>query len=78
MLTFSQTEYPMCAVILLRRRRCFLFYRSIALVARAIFGSKNDAGFGWGTDADRVKNWLWEVGLLWKIIRERRLPGLAG
>jgi Fe-S oxidoreductase len=54
-----------------------LFYRSIAPVAGTILRSKPDAGFVWGTTASRLWNWIWEVALQGKVIRERPLPGIA-
>src|ERR671920_74664 len=55
----------------------FLFWRRIGPVVRTIRNSKRDPGFIWGSAAGRLKNWLWEVLLQGKVIRERPLPGLA-
>lgn len=55
----------------------FLFWRRIGPVVRTIRASKRDPGFIWGSTAGRLKNWLWEVLLQGKVIRERPLPGVA-
>ena len=55
----------------------FLFFRRIAPVVRAIRGSKRDPGFVWGSTRSRVWNWIWEVALQGRVIRERPLPGVA-
>jgi Fe-S oxidoreductase len=55
----------------------FLFGRAMAPVSGAIRGSKRDPGFIWGSTAWRVRNWIYEVALQGKVIRERLLPGLA-
>jgi Fe-S oxidoreductase len=55
----------------------FLFWRRIGPVIRTIRSSKRDPGFAWGSTAGRLRNWVWEVLLQGKVMRERPLPGLA-
>ena len=55
----------------------FLFSRRFAPVVRAVRGSKQDPGFVWGSTKTRVWNWISEVALQRKVIRERPLPGIA-
>lgn len=55
----------------------FLFFRRVAPVVRTIRGSKRDPGFAWGSTRSRVVNWMWEVALQGKVIRERPLPGIS-
>lgn len=46
-------------------------------MVHTIRGSKRDPGFTWGSTAARVRNFVWEVLLQGKVIRERPLPGIA-
>jgi Fe-S oxidoreductase len=54
-----------------------MFYRRVAPVIRTILKSKRDPGFQLDPISKRVKDFVWEVLLQGKVIKERPLPGLA-
>jgi len=54
-----------------------VFYRRVAPVIRAILASKKDAGFTLQPVSRRVRDFVWEVLLQAKVIRERPIPGIA-
>ena len=55
----------------------FLFWRRFGPVVDTIRRSKPDPGMAPDADARRVRDFVWEVLLQGKVIRERPLPGLA-
>jgi len=54
-----------------------IFYRRIAPVIRTILKSRHDPGFQLDPVSKRIKDFVWEVLLQGKVIKERPLPGLA-
>src|SRR5690242_14495127 len=54
-----------------------VFYRRVAPVIRTILKSRRDPGFQLDPISKRVKDFVWEVLLQGKVIKERPLPGLA-
>src|SRR3982751_6278198 len=54
-----------------------IFYRRIAPVVQTILKSRHDPGFQLDPVSKRVKEFVWEVLLQGKVIKERPLPGLA-
>jgi Fe-S oxidoreductase len=54
-----------------------IFARRFSRIASVIFYAKKDSDFNLRPLAPRVWNFIWEVMLQWKVIRERPLPGLA-
>lgn len=55
----------------------FLFARRIAPVVRTILRSPKDPGFQLRPIGKRVRDFVWEVLLQGKVIKERPLPGIA-
>src|SRR5216110_2136398 len=55
----------------------YAFWRRFGPVLRTIRDSKPDADFQLDPIAPRVSQFLWEVLLQGKVIRERPLPGVA-
>jgi Fe-S oxidoreductase len=55
----------------------FLFARRIVPVLRTILSSPPDPGFQLHPISTRIRDFLWEVMLQGKVIKERPLPGLA-
>jgi len=55
----------------------FLFWRSFGTVLRTILHSRPDPDFHLHPLGPRFKNFIWEVLLQGKVIKERPLPGLA-
>jgi Fe-S oxidoreductase len=55
----------------------YLFWRRFGTVFRRIRDAKKDANFSLQPIAKRVREFVWEVLLQAKVIRERPLPGLA-
>jgi Fe-S oxidoreductase len=55
----------------------YLFWRRFRTVFRRIRDAKKDADFSLQPIARRVRDFVWEVLLQGKVIRERPLPGLA-
>src|SRR4051812_43361508 len=53
------------------------FLRRFAPVVGTILAAKKDAGFSLSNLPKRVRDFLWEVLLQGKVIRERPLPGIA-
>jgi Fe-S oxidoreductase len=62
---------------LLMAASAYGFWWRFRPVWRTIRRSKPDAGFHLGPLAPRVRDFLWEVMLQGKVIRQRPLPGLA-
>src|SRR5690348_12634866 len=54
-----------------------IFYRRVAPVIRTILKSRHDPGFQLDPVSKRIKDFIWEVLLQGKVIKERPLPGLA-
>ncbi len=54
-----------------------LFWKRFGKVVRNIRASKNDPGYEFRPVGRRVLDFLWDVMLQGKVIRERPLPGLA-
>ena len=54
-----------------------LFFLRFAPILRTIFAARKDLGWSLSPIASRVKDFVWEVLLQGKVIRERPLPGLA-
>src|SRR5689334_15323258 len=54
-----------------------VFYRRVAPVIRTILNSRRDPGFQLDPLSKRIKDFVWEVVLQAKVIKERPLPGLA-
>jgi Fe-S oxidoreductase len=54
-----------------------LFWRRFGPVLRKILNAKPDADFSLAPVSQRVREFLWEVLLQAKVIRQRPLPGLA-
>jgi Fe-S oxidoreductase len=54
-----------------------VFYRRVSPVIRTILASKKDPGFTLQPAGKRVWDFVWEVLLQAKVIRERPIPGLA-
>ncbi|HYO84818.1 MAG TPA: (Fe-S)-binding protein [Bryobacteraceae bacterium] len=65
------------ALLVLVAISAYFFYQALAPIVRTIRASKPDPGFVWGTTAARVRNWVDEVLLQRKVLRERFWPGLA-
>src|SRR6266705_7126602 len=55
----------------------YFFWRRIGPVIDTIRRSKKDADFKLHPVAPRIRNFVWEVLLQGKVIRERPLPGVA-
>ncbi len=53
------------------------FWRRFGPVLRTIFAAKADPGFSLNNIPGRVRDFVWEVLLQGKVIRERPLPGMA-
>ncbi len=54
-----------------------LFWRRFGRVVAIVRGARPDPGFSIHPIAPRVREFLWDVALQAKVIRERPLPGLA-
>ena len=54
-----------------------LFWKRFGRVAALIQGAKADPGFSLSPLAPRIREFIWEVALQAKVIRQRPLPGLA-
>src|SRR6478672_9416182 len=54
-----------------------IFYRRITPVIRTILKSRHDPGWQLDPVSKRIKDFVWEVLLQGKVIKERPLPGLA-
>ena len=74
-MTFSGAETALLAALLLLSGA--LFVRRFAPVARKIWAAKADADFSLAPVGKRVWDFISEVMLQGKVIRERPLPGLA-
>jgi Fe-S oxidoreductase len=64
-------------LILLLLASFSVFYRQVAPVIRTILASKKDAGFTLKPVGKRIWDFVWEVLLQAKVIRERPIPGFA-
>ncbi len=53
------------------------FWRPFGAILRKILASKSDADFHLFPIGRRIRDFVWEVMLQAKVIRERPLPGLA-
>lgn len=73
--SFSWPERALLIVLL--AASITLFWRRFGRVVRNIRAAKPDAGFELHPIGKRVRNFLWEVMLQGKVIRERPLPGIA-
>jgi len=74
-MTFSGVEKLALAVLLAVSIASFL--ARFAPVIRIIFKAKPDSDFSFAPVGKRVRDFLWEVMLQGKVIRQRPLPGLA-
>ncbi len=72
---FSQAET--LALAILSVLSVTLFARRFGPVLRTILSSKPDPGFSLAPVGKRVREFLWDVLLQAKVIRQRPLPGLA-
>ena len=73
----SPTFAEIAALIVLIAISAVLFLQGLLPAVRTIRASKRDAGFVWGSTGSRVRNWVDEVLLQRKVMRERPLPGIA-
>jgi Fe-S oxidoreductase len=55
----------------------FLFWRRFGPVVHTIRRSKSDPGMAPDADGKRIRDFIWEVLLQGKVIKERPLPGIA-
>jgi Fe-S oxidoreductase len=75
MLTFSPFETGLLAVLIICS--VALFLRRFAPVLERVFRSKHEPGYHIGSLGRRTRDFVWEVLLQGKVIRQRPLPGLA-
>ena len=79
--TFAEPEHFSLAEKLLfaamAAASAFIFGRRFAAVLGKIFKSKKDPSFHLFPIAPRIRDFVWEVLLQAKVIRQRPLPGLA-
>jgi Fe-S oxidoreductase len=71
------TGWETSLLIILVAASAFLFLRRLLPVVRTITRSRKDPGWEFGTASRRVWDFVWEVMLQAKVIRERPLPGIA-
>ena len=64
-------------LIILAAVSIYLFARCFAPVVRTILRSRKDPGWKYGSTAERLRTFVWEVLCQAKVIKERPLPGLA-
>ncbi len=64
-------------LLLLMAVSLFVFYRRVGPILRTVLASKKDPGFSLAPLGKRVWDFVWEVMLQAKVIRERPIPGLA-
>jgi hypothetical protein len=69
--------FEQASFVLLVLLSAFLFWRRFGTVWRNIRGSKNEPGFTIHPVLRRVRDFLWEVALQGKVIRQRPLPGFS-
>ena len=72
---FSSAEQILFAVLALLSLA--LFWRRLGPILRRILASKSDADFHLAPLGKRIRDFVWEVMLQGKVIRQRPLPGLA-
>jgi len=75
MIHFSYYEQAIFAILVVAS--VSLFWRRFGKVWNNIRASKNDQDLGFAHLGRRVRDFIWEVMLQGKVIRQRPLPGLA-
>jgi Fe-S oxidoreductase len=75
MMHFSYLEQAV--LVILTIASIDLFWRRFGKVWNNIYASKDDPGFSIQDIGRRLRDFVWEVALQGKVIRQRPLPGLA-
>jgi Fe-S oxidoreductase len=65
------------AFVVLAAASAYAFWRRFGKVVRTIRASKPDPGFAFQPAGKRIRDFVWEVLLQAKVVRQRPLPGLA-
>ena len=65
------------AFVVLVAASAYAFWRPFGKVVRTIRASKPDPGFAFQPAGKRIRDFVWEVLLQAKVVRQRPLPGLA-
>jgi Fe-S oxidoreductase len=73
----NPTRAEAATLIILVAVSAALFLRRLLPVLRTILQSRKDAGWSFGSPGRRLWDFVWEVALQAKVIRERPLPGIA-
>jgi Fe-S oxidoreductase len=76
-ITLVFANFEITLLLALAAASAALFFLRFAPILRTIFAARKDLGWSLSPIASRVKDFVWEVLLQGKVIRERPLPGLA-
>jgi Fe-S oxidoreductase len=76
-ITLVFANFEIILLLALAAASAALFFLRFAPILRTIFAARKDLGWSLHPIARRVRDFVWEVLLQGKVIRERPLPGLA-